>query len=41
MFMNLSDEDVGTPHDSFKDKSQNSNKLGKNPTYARITHASK
>lgn len=41
MFLNLSDEDVGTPHDSFKDKSQGGNKFIKNPTYARITHASK
>lgn len=44
MFMNLSDEEqdlVATPHESLKDKSHGENKIIKNPTYARITHASK
>lgn len=42
---NLSDDEVlNTPNNESKDKSTSiggSNKIGKNPTYARITHASK
>ena len=40
----MSDDDqdlVATPHESLKDKSIGGNKIIKNPTYARITHASK
>ena len=42
--INMSDEEqdlVATPHESLKDKSLGGNKIIKNPTYARITHASK
>ena len=44
MLLNISDEEqdfVATPHESLKDKSLGGNKIIKNPTYARITHASK